>query len=190
LARSDDVRVGRGHRVGRIFLGILGGGALGFVFGAMAGAGVGFIFILVIRLFQAPPTTPQIEDYSPLIPVLCAYAGAPIGAVALAVAGGVRSWIATAPEDRATRYRAAARRWLFVRTPVIVLIVAGWITAAWVFGWVQSRRSDPYRLRNDWDFQAPRLVALGTFAAFMVAAVSWGIWATRRERSRKQGAPP
>ena len=73
---------------------------------------------------------------------------------------------------------------------LIVLIVAGWITAVWVFGWVQSRRSDPYRLRNDWDFQAPRLVALGTFAAFMVAAVSWGIWATRRERSRKQGVPP
>jgi hypothetical protein len=190
LARSDDVQVGRGYRVGRILLGILGGGALGFVFGGMVGAGVGFIFILVSRLFQAPPTTPQIEDYSPLIPVLCAYIGAPIGAVALAVAGGVRSWIATAPEDRATRYRAAARRWLFIRPPVIVLIVTGWITGAWVFGWVQSTRFDPYRLRNDWDLQAPRVAALGTFAAFMVAAVSWGIWARRREHSRTQDAPP
>jgi len=188
-ARSDDVCVGREYRVSRIFLGILGGAAIGFVFGAMAGAGVGVIFILVSRMFQAPPTTPQIEDYSPLIPVLCAYVGAPIGAVALAVAGGVHSWIATAPEDRATRYRAAARRWLFVRTPVIVLIVAGWIAGAWVFGWVQSTRLDPYRLSNASDVRAPRLAAVAVFVGFAGTAALWGIWATRHERARKRDAP-
>jgi hypothetical protein len=182
--------MGRGYRIWKISLGALGGAALGFVFGALAGLGVGFVHIVVIHLIQARPTTPQIEDYSPLVPYLCALVAAPIGAVALAVGGAVRSWIATAPEDRAARYRAAARRWLFIRTPVIVLVVAGWITGAWVFAWVQGTRFDPYRLRNDWDLQAPRPAALGTFAAFTVAAVSWGIWARRREHSLKQDAAP
>jgi hypothetical protein len=180
--------VSRLSRVGKILLSCLAGAAIGFVAGAILGFAAGFVLVVIARLVQAPSSAP--DDYSALVPTLFAFYGAPIGAVALAVGGAVRSWIATAPEDRAARYRAAARRWLFIRTPVVVLVVAGWITGAWVFGWVQSTRFDPYRLRNDWDLQAPRLAALGTFAAFTVAAVGWGIWARRGEHSRKQNALP
>ena len=161
---------------------------LGFVFGALAGVFVGFVFIFVIHVFQAPPTTPPMEDYSALAPYLFAFAGAPIGAVVCAIGGGVRAWIATAADDKAARYRAATWRWLFIRGPVIVLIVVGWISGAAVFGRLQRTRFDPSRLRTDWDLQAPRLAAIATFVGFAIVAAIWGIWATRRERRAKTGA--